>query len=449
MSKKGGVAGIAAAVLVIALVSLPASADGRVQGYGLFWEGDIRGYGGFACWAGDVNGDGVNELIVQAIPGEQEGGPPIPADLAVYRRFTEIYRGTLEAGDPVAAAVDFDGDGRLELVTRGGKVLAWSDDQETLLVDTARREALDRWLQDNFLPEMTWDVMLLDFDGDGTVDRVQQVEQTLVLESKTRGQIVLDLSEVRGSYLGGVSAVDLGGQYPALFTQGYDFRTPGSTRLLWSLWLRGPGDTYVRAEGVPDPASLTVANRRFPVAAFIDIDSNGVDELVTNSGGVILAYQWTEAGFVELWRSPDNGGLGYPSFVGADMNGNGIPELVAQHTSPTVYQQNLKIYEWRSGSMEGIADVFNIGPYEGPTPFVADLLGLGTEQVIIGRDFESARPNALGLNIDLANLPPPVFDGDGGTSLLVKAGGAALVAVAVLGVVLAVARGRGGRSRRV
>jgi len=67
-----------------------------------------------------------------------------------------------------------------------------------------------------------------------------------------------------------VTAVDLGGDYPALFTEGYDFRTPGSARLLWSLWLRGPGDTYVRAEGVPDPASLAVANFGFPTAVFID-----------------------------------------------------------------------------------------------------------------------------------------------------------------------------------
>lgn len=410
------VAGITTVLVLLApapgsLGGAPASArspvpqpQGRVSGYGFFWQADLAGYGGYQAWAGDLDGDKVSELVVQVVTGEAEGGPPIPPRMAIYDRFAREFE-DLSPGAGLAGLFDIDGDGRAEILTTDSLAFRWSADGKHLLADPGLDGPLATWLKENYLPAAAAAGLVADFDGDGTLDLVERGPTTLRLTSKTRGEVTLDFG---AGYPKQLAFPKLGRGETSVFAAVLSRAETGKpARLTWWLWRRDPDGTYVRTNGTPAPAARGSEFETDPLAYFADLDRDGVDELVTNDAGRILVYRWAGDAYEKAYESPDNGGLGYSSFATADLDGDGVPELVARHITPTLYHNDLKIYEWHSDRLEGLADIKDIGSWACGTVLAADLLGLGSQQLLIGRDFEACRPTALGLNVDLANLPPP------------------------------------------
>ena len=398
--KRPALAALGLAVALLGLLAFPALATataaptGKVSGYGFFWESGLSGYGGYQAWAADINGDRITELVVQAAQGEQEGGSPVTLKLAIYRRFSLLYEGPAP-GIGVCAVVDINGDKRAEVLTADALAYGWSADKKTLESLPALAAPMEQWLEANYLPVPVEGETIVDFDGDGTLDLVSRETTGLRLTSKTRGEFVLAFPAGIGEprYPGDIWFPRLPGGERAVFTD-------------WTLWRTGSDGTYLKTSAAPYPAIPEDEFELAPVVAFADLDADGVDELITNDKGVILIYRWSGDMYDIAWESPNNGGLGYGWFTTADLNGDGTRELVARLVTPRQGLSTLKIYRIRAGNLEGLADVEGAGGPFGGGVVVSDLLGLDSEQLVMGRSFEICRASALGLNVDLAQLPP-------------------------------------------
>ena len=411
--------GLAAVLLGLlafpALATATAAPTGKVSGYGFFWESSLSGYGGYQAWAADINGDRITELVVQAAQGEQEGGSPVTLKLAIYRRFSLLYEGPAP-GIGVCAVVDINGDKQAEVLTADALAYGWSADKKTLESLPALAAPMEQWLEANFLPVPVEGEMIVDFDGDGTLDLVSRETTGLRLTSKTRGEFVLAFPAGIGEprYPGDIWFPRLPGGERAVFTDSVVYNPtvpggpvgPGFETVFWTLWRTGQDGTYLKTSAAPYPAIPKDEFAMAPAVAFADLDADGVDELITNDKGVILIYSWAGDMYDIAWESPNNGGLGYDWFTTAELNGDGTRELVARLVTPRQGLSALKIYRIRAGNLEGLADVAGAGGPFGGGVVVSDLLGLDSEQLVMGRSFEICRASALGLNVDLAQLPP-------------------------------------------
>ncbi len=398
--------------------SAQAAGSETTQGYGFFWQADVAGFGSYRTWAADIDADGIAELIVDAFQGESEGGGAVPEKIAIYDRFTKVYGGDAPAGG-IAQAADVNGDRRAELLTWREEAYAWNAKTSTLEKTEALTAALAEWERTNYFPAPSEGDHVLDVDGDGTLDYVEINATSLTVRSKTKGTttITLDPSLGEVAYPGHLEVVDLGREEKALFVETVTFGAPPSATapngiaVHWTLWHGSPAEGYSIFAGMPDPKRAQGEFQHEPQPFFADLDGDDYDEFVTSDVGTILIYHWSVDGYVPGWRSADNGGLGYASFMAADMNANGVPELVARHVTPDVYHNDLKVYELRGGQLEGLADVKDIGAYGEGFEIWADFLGLGTEQIIMGREWEMCRPSGFGLGVDLDNLPAPLPGG--------------------------------------
>ena len=392
---------------------LAAAPTGKVSGYGFFWESGLSGYGGYQAWAADINGDRITELVVQAAQGESEDGSPVTLKLAIYRRFSLLYEGPAP-GIGVCAVVDINGDKRAEVLTADGLAYGWSADKKALESLPGLAAPMEQWLQANYLPVPVEGETIVDFDGDGTLDVVSRELTGLRLTSKTRGEFVLAFPPGIGEPRYHIWFPRLPGGERAVFTDSVVYNPtalhgpvgPGFETVYWTLWRTGPDGNYLKTSAAPYPAIPRDAFQMEPAVAFADLDADGVDELVTNDKGVILIYRWSGDMYDIAWESPNNGGLGYGWFTTAELNGDGTRELVARLVTPKQGLSTLKIYRIRAGNLEGLADVEGAGGSFGGGVVVSDLLGLDSEQLVMGHSFEMCRASALGLNVDLAQLPP-------------------------------------------
>lgn len=397
----------------------------RAGSYRFGWAPEVWGYGGYTAALADLDGDGADELVVQGLAGEYEGqDPPPPYRTAVFDRpagsagIVERVR-SLELGELVAAP-DLDGDGRAELVAREGfgpTLRAWALDRDGAGIRPLPDALLDAYRErGGVLPgdmARTLDRWPRDLDGDGLLDGLALAEtdegpEILLRTAAGERRIPLTASDAireGTSEAGGLPAegtldpadVKVEAWLPP-GRAGWPFllvgvRREGSRRADLTLWQPEP-EGYRAVwqsglEGGAGPFDLP------PAWALLELTGDGIPELVQGRGGVIEILAWTGEGFNRrLARTPDNGGLGWAGFHAADLNGNGVPELVARHVSPNLYTHNLKVYEVRNDRLAGLADLKQIGSAASAPAMVWS--GASGELLLLQREFERARPEALG-----------------------------------------------------
>lgn len=414
------------AVVVAWMVHAASSPPPALAGsYRFEWASEVWGYGSYTAALADLDGDGDDELVVQGLAGEYEGQEPPPSfNTAVFDRSAGsaqiVERAqSLELGELVAAT-DLDGDGRAEMVAREGFgpiLRAWGLDRDGAGISAVPDGLLEAYRERGglLLGDMagTLDRWPRDLDGDGLLDALvlaQGEAGSEILLRTAAGEQRIPLTPAGGA---GEGAPDAGespaeGALDPAHVQveawlppgeaGWPFllvgvRPEGSRRVHLTLWQPDPeGYRAVwqsRLEGGSGPYDLP------PAWALLELTGDGTPELVQGRGGVIEVLSWTGQGFDRrLARTPDNGGLGWAGFHAADLNGNQVPELVARHVSPNLYTHNLKVYEMRNHRLVGLADLKAIGSTGSAPPLVWS--GAGGELLLLQREFERARPEALG-----------------------------------------------------
>ncbi|MEW6243947.1 MAG: VCBS repeat-containing protein [Bacillota bacterium] len=371
-------------VLCFIIYHIVSAAGTQAKGnYDFFWEADVRGYGGYRYWTADLDGDGVLELVVQAMQGEWEGGEKPPVRTVIYKRLTPVYDATDEE---ILSVLDIDQDGKFEIVTvdgvyalRAGRLVKLDNGQELL----------DEYLKLGYIntsaEEMRGFEHLVDLDGDGYMELVRHGEGNMLsICSKTYEDVNLEVP-MHGAW------PDIEAYFPVIDGKRAIFvvsqAKSGGDALEWRLY---------KLDGGSWNLDFMQEVRGDRVYTFFDLDGDGSEELVTSSRGIIRVYRLEDRKWEMVWESPDNGGMGFVSFVLGDFNGNGRTELVARHVFPGLYNHNLKIYEWVDERFVGIADVASVGWHVGPWPAAGDFLGLGRDQIIMCTEFEMARPRGFG-----------------------------------------------------
>ncbi|BAS27731.1 FG-GAP repeat domain-containing protein [Limnochorda pilosa] len=433
MTTRAGRAILLLGVLVfLGWAVLGAGQPARAGSYSFRWAPGLAGYGGYLAEAADLDGDGHAELVVQAVAGEAEGQePPPPRITAVYACAApaEACRelGRSRNVGPLAAVADLDGDGRTELVARdesgqGLTAWRWAVERGELVPEPA--DVLDAYRQrGGLLPgDLPGEVegWPRDLDGDGLLDGIALVEgetgAELVLRTATaeRRLPLAGHPEEAGVPRGHEPAASRPGSADAETSGPPDLgdvqveawlpaSTPGWPVVVVG-WQRAGSRTVELSASRPDGDRYqpvwqdAVAGGAGPYAlspawALLDLTGDGTPELVRGRGGVVEVLAWDGRGFQVVARTPENGGLGWAGFHAADLNGNGVPELVARHVSPNLYTHHLKVYELRGGRLVGLADLRDIGWWAAPRALT--WRAGSTEVLLLPRASDLARPEAL------------------------------------------------------
>lgn len=391
----------------------------RAGTYQFLWGPDLWGYGGYQALLGDLNGDGTDELVLQVMAGEYEGQEPAPAVItAVYqydRTGVPVEETRSQEVGTLMALADLDGDGQAELVARegwDGPLHPWRLDEAGNLIPAPLALLEAYQARGGFFPEtpaFTMTAAPRDLDGDGLLDRLTLTSEggnpRLVVETAA-GQREIPLEALLGQ-TGGRNAEDLEA-------------ASGLAELKVEPWLSGGGPGWpmlvvgARAEGggvhltVWTPAgsgyrlawehTLKAASGPYdlpPAWALLELTGDETPELVWGRGGILEVLAWRDGAFRPIQRTPDNGGLGWAGIFAADMDGDGRRELVARHVSPNLYTHKVKIYALQGERLQGLADVEAIGAATGGQTLTWSWDG--REVLLLPRQFEQAKPEALGL----------------------------------------------------
>ena len=328
---------------------------------------------------GDMNSDGVPDLIWQNNTTKQVvvdyyGG----AGGAVYQGWNYLNSiGVL--GWSVVAVADFDGNGVPDLVwqnlsTRqvnvsfyggagGDVVLGWT------------------WLNEAGVPGWTV-VGARDFNADGIADLIWQNDMT--------HQIMLHFFKTQGylsvAYQGSTSLS--AGSASSQVVGVADFNGNGEPDLIWQ-------DTsgqitinyYVLGGGVYQSwGTLNTGEAGWTLVGTGDFDGNGVPDLVwqnDNTRQEIVQYYGGPGGAVyQGWAYLNAAGVpGWTVAAVADMNGDGVPDLIWQNTTTT--QVVVNYYGGAGGAVyQGWAYLEPVGAPGWKVVAAADFDGNGTTDLI-------------------------------------------------------------------
>lgn len=410
MARRAGLLALGLLIILGGWVVIARTTRGAGGSAQFVWRSELWGYGGFRALLGDLDGDGLDELVLQGMAGEAEGQEPLPALITALYRYDPgsgrpVKVGRTQDMGPLVALADLDGDGAVELLARSewdGPLEGWLWDGAGDAFVRAPGELLERYeARGGFLPKTPSPLIanpVQDLDGDGLLDRLEV--------TRTDGGAELRLT-TRAGQRGLPLAALLGGGAAELDQLRVEAWRPEEEDWPWLLVgaRLGDGRTHLSV-WVPSGAGYRLAWERTlarrggpyhlpPAWALLDLTGDRRPELVVGEGGVVEVLAWRDGAFQPVARTPENGGLGWAGLFAADLDGDGRRELIARHVRPDLYTHHLKIYRLRGDRLLGLADVNAIGHGTGG-PTLTWRWG-DREVLLLPRQFEQARPEALGL----------------------------------------------------
>lgn len=370
---------VGAATLAAGGVCAQAAADASLADL-RFERVEVSGGSGDVKLIGDINGDGLLDLVLGGLPGDDLvwfAWPSLQASV-IARALTEFTTD--------GALADVDADGDLDLIAADGPLgdnLVWFENLRPR-ADPARGE----WALHAIGAAGDWikDVESADFDGDGRMD----------VAARTRGGLAIffgravdhrwSVTRLTGFTLGeeGMASGDLDGD------DAVDLVLEGK-------WARNPGGAAVRT--LEAWRAHRVGTFSPSVKAVVaDLDRDGRMDLLTSSSEHRADILWHRpvGNVAGAWRStviaPDLAGV--HTLAVADMDGDGELDVVAgqMHTTPersrAIYRRTVGADGWSWQVVD------SVGPHNGA---VADVDADGRPD-IFGSNWAGNLPTRLWLN---------------------------------------------------
>ncbi|NMA70609.1 MAG: hypothetical protein GX961_01650, partial [Firmicutes bacterium] len=185
MARRAGLLALGLLIILGGWVVIARTTRGAGGSAQFVWRSELWGYGGFRALLSDLDGDGLDELVLQGMAGEAEGQEPLPALITALYRYDPGSGRPVEVGrtqdlGPLVALADLDGDGAVELLARSewdGPLEGWLWDGAGDAFVRAPGELLERYeARGGFLPETPSPLIanpVQDLDGDGLLDRLE------------------------------------------------------------------------------------------------------------------------------------------------------------------------------------------------------------------------------------------------------------------------------------
>ncbi len=336
-----------------------------VPGWPVAVDGEVWG----AIAAGDIDNDGVNEIVVVPRNGNQHPNRvyAFEYDGSYVSGWPKDFQGGGGGGNSGSYAnptiVDLDGDGTLEVLVHGmkGKIYCWNGDGSSYIPGANGYFASGGhggWNSSN--------LAIGDIDGDGENEVVvgTRTADSSIIAYDALGNIKPGFPVALGNAV--ISGIAIGDISPSY--NGLEIVCVTKNRKLYAISSNGNV-----LPGWPKPVTVS-GGAIYALPSISDVNNDGVPDILVNENTRISVYNATGALLDTL---PFYQGMtqDFSQVTTADIDNDGVLEVFTNHTFG-------KIYGWENGqTIPGFP--INIPEQIKSTPVIDDIDGDGYPELIV------------------------------------------------------------------